>query len=135
MCGGEVLLGPTVVPRTLQPHTSTSKTTLDSTGVHPVIWWSQLPKGVSASLFSWVNPTGLVINSDLELSISVIHHACMADCSGVRERTTLYQTDNTARLWWQKKVFSASASPQAHLLLLQSIHTIGSTNTSPTRNL
>ena len=74
------------------------------------------------SLLSWEKPTGQVTNSYLELSCIIIHHACMADFDDVQERTTLFWTDNTAGLWWQRKGSTTSNYPFAHLLLLQVMH-------------
>ena len=53
---------------------------------------------IASQLVSWVNPEGLVTDSDLELVGSVVHHAFMTDCFNIREQTMLYQTDNTEGL-------------------------------------
>ena len=52
------------------------------------------PAGITAHLVSWGNPEGQVANSDLELAVRMLHHACMEDCFDIRERTTLSRTDN-----------------------------------------
>ena len=76
--GGEVLLGPNIVPQTLQPQTSTEQPTTDPMRDHPIVWRAPFPEDVSESLVSWENPTGQVTNDDLELAVRVIHHTCMA---------------------------------------------------------
>ena len=50
---------------------------------------------------------GQVTNSDLELVVSILHHAWMDNCFDILKLTTLSRKDNTEGLWWQKKVLAA----------------------------
>ena len=53
---------------------------------------------ITSQLVSWGNPEGQVTNSDVDLVSSFLNHTCMTDCFYIRERTTLYFTDNTTGL-------------------------------------
>ena len=55
---------------------------------------------IIAQLVSRGNPEGQVTNSDLELSISVIHHAFMDDCFDISKLTILSHKNNNADLCW-----------------------------------
>ena len=89
ICGGAVLPEPTEVPRTTQQHPKAAAISLDPAGVQPIVCQANFPADITAQLVSWGNPEGQVTNSDLDLEGSVIHHACMADCFGIRKRNTL----------------------------------------------
>ena len=122
MCEGRVLPGTTAVPRNPQPQLITAATSPESTLAHPILCWAHFTADITAQLVFWGNPEGQVTNSDLELVVSMIHHACMADCFDIRKWTTLSRTENTEGLWWQRKGSAKSTSPPAHLLRLQYIH-------------
>ena len=66
-------------------------------------------------------PTVQVINSDLNLANSMLHHKCMSEYYDVRERATLTQTDRTAGLWWKQKGSATSTSPPDQLLQLHNM--------------
>ena len=60
----------------------------------------KFPPDITDQLVSWDNPEGQVTNSDLDLSISVIRHAFMADCFDICKLNIMSRTDNKADLWW-----------------------------------
>ena len=62
------------------------------------MWLGNFPGDITAQLVSWGNLEYQVTNSDLDLVVSMLHHACMADCFDIRKQTTLSCTDNTAGL-------------------------------------
>ena len=66
------------------------------------MWQANFLTEIIAQLVSWGNPEGQATNSDLELSISVIHHAFMANCFDIRKLTILSHKDNNADLWWYR---------------------------------
>ena len=74
------------------------------------------------SLVSLKNPEGQVTNSNLELAVSMVYHACMEYLYNVWQKNTLSRNDKTAGLWWQRKGSTTSISPLAHLLHLQAMH-------------
>ena len=112
MCGGVVLPGPTATPITLPPQPSAERPSPNPTGVHPIVWRMPFPKDIVESLVSWTNPQGTVNNSELELAGGVVHSDCVAQCFVVKERTTLERTDNTAGLWWKRRVPQPAPPPQ-----------------------
>ena len=104
------------------PQPSTASTSLDSTVAHPIVCRAHFPEDIVSQLVSWGNSEVQVINNYLELEVSVIHHACMADCFSIRNHIMLSRTDNTAGLWWQRKGSATSTLPPAHLLRFQAVH-------------
>ena len=52
MCGGEVLMVPTAIPRTFKPQTIAEKQTPDPTGVQTIVWRAPFPEDASTSLMS-----------------------------------------------------------------------------------
>ena len=58
MFGGSVLLGPTALPRTHQPHPITVATSSDPAGEHPIVWRDHFTVDITAPLVSWDNSEG-----------------------------------------------------------------------------
>ena len=79
-------------------------------------------KDYTSSVRKEIDPQGTVNNSELELAGGVVHSDCVYQCFVVKERTTLSRTDNTAGIWWQRKVYATLTSAPAHLLQLQAMH-------------
>ena len=73
---------------------------------------------------SWKHPSFQVLNSDIELTGSVLHHSCIYQCNDIWESTTLLRTENQTSLWWYRKGSAASTPPLAHLIFLQATHQI-----------
>ena len=82
-CVWEVPPGPTAVPRTPQPHTSTEAIPPEPAVAHPIVWKAHFTADITAQLISWGNPEVQVTNSDLDLADSVLHLACMDDCFNI----------------------------------------------------
>ena len=113
---------PTVVPRTPQHQPIAAATSSEPTGSHPIVWQAHFTTYITGQLVSWGNPEGQVTNSDLELAVSVIHHARISNCLDIRERTKLYHTDKMLSLWWQRKGLETSTLLPSHILRIQAIH-------------
>ena len=99
MCKGAVLPGPTAVTWTPQKKPSVAVTSPETAGAQPIVWRKNFTAEIIAQMISWGNLEGQVTNSDLDMAVSVIQHACMADCFDIHKWNTLSCTDNTAGLW------------------------------------
>ena len=88
----------------------------------PIVWREHFVEDIIYSLVSWTKTTDTVTNRDVDLSSSVVYHACMLDSFNIWERTNLDHMDNTLGLWCQKKGSTTYTSPPEHLLQLQTLH-------------
>ena len=119
--GGVALPTATTVARSATLR-SADGTVLPAEDPEPVLWRMSFPKDIQDRLVSRRNPSGDITNSDLELAGAVLHHACVADCFDVRERTVLSRTDNLATLFWSRKGSVTTTKPAAALLRQLAYH-------------
>ena len=78
MCGGFLLNGPTNVPRKLQAQLRAALPSPHLEDPHTIIWCYHFPTDVVYNL-DWSNPEGGTTNYDLDISVSFLHHDCVAN--------------------------------------------------------
>ena len=90
---------------------------------HPILWRAKFPPKIQSQLVSFVNPSGSITNSDLELSGAIAHDDVLASAlPTVAHLSTCTFSDNTPAVSWKTKGSTSSTGPAAYLLQTAALH-------------
>jgi hypothetical protein len=99
---------------------------------NPIVWRQQFPPEISGQVVADDNPSGTITNSDLELAAVVLHVAVLAANASIYHRRLGILSDNSATVYWTKRMASRATTPLSAYLLRGLAHLLRSGHAGPT---